>query len=177
MEVRVVNGRRCTNRPGAAEYLGRSLQTINLVASPKRRASTGWPAYTGKEDGHEWYALDDLDEFRVSYIQAKERAGKAQVHQVRLDGDPDELITAVEFRKIIGVGHGVWSKYVGKSEPAWKQGEDGYLPRPDAEEPAPRGVIRKWKRHRAETWINNRPGSAPSPGRPKKTPENPDREE
>jgi hypothetical protein len=168
MEIREVQGRRCTNRPGAAERFGRSLQTINLIASPKRRAGTGWPDPVGIEDGQEWYALEDLDAFRVSYFEAKQQARQARVHQVRLDGDPDEMITATEFRKLIKVGHGAWSGYVEKSESAWKKGKDGLLPRPDDQEQAAHGVIRKWKRHRVETWINNRPGSASSPGRPKK---------
>lgn len=166
MEQRVVKGRRCTNRPGAAEYLGRSLQTINLVASPKQRESTGWPAFVDVEDGQEWYALDDLDAFRVSYLEAKKRARQAKVHQITLDGDPDELIPAKDFRAIIAVGHGAWSKYVEKSIPAWQEGRDGYLPRPDLEEPGRHGVIRSWKRDRVQTWINSRSGSASSPGRP-----------
>lgn len=170
MRQRTVNGRRCTNRPGAAEYLGRSLQTINLVASPKRRASTGWPACVAVEDGQEWYALEDLDAFRVSYLDAKREARQARVHQVALDGDPDELIAAKDFRALIGAEHNVWSKYVGKSMPAWSEGRDGYLPRPDAEEPARRGVVRYWKRHRVQEWINSRPGSASSPGRPRTKP-------
>jgi hypothetical protein len=169
MQERVVKGRRCTNRPGAAEYLGRSLQTINLVASPKRRASTGWPAYVDVEDGQEWYAFDDLDAFRVSYLEATKRARQAKVNQITLDGDPDELIPAKDFRAIIDVGHGVWSKYVEKSIPAWQEGRDGYLPKPDHEEPGRHGVIRSWKRHRVQTWINNRSGSASSPGRPAKS--------
>src|SRR5262249_8081097 len=145
MQQRVVGGRRCTNRPGAAEYLGRSLQTINLVASPKRRAATGWPAYVDIEDGQEWYALDDLDEFRTSYLDANRRARSARVHEITIDGDPDELINAKDVRALIGVAHNVWSKYVEKSLPAWRQDRDGYLPKPDREEPARRGVIRWWK--------------------------------
>ena len=54
------------------------------------------------------------------------------------------------------------------SAPDWQQGRDGLLPKPDAEEPARRGVTRYWKRHRVEAWINSRRGSASSPGRPKR---------
>jgi len=167
VDERVIAGRRCTNRRGAAEYLQRSLQMINLVASPKRRSGTGWPAAAGTVDGQEWYALEDLDAFRVSYIQAKEHAGRARVHQVALAGDPAELLTATQFRALIAVEHNVWSKYVAASRPAWERGEDGYLSRPDAEEPARHGVLRSWRRHRVQEWINNRRGSAPSPGRPR----------
>lgn len=167
MEVRVIHGRRCTNRPGAAAYLGRSLQTINLVASPKRRDTTGWPPYVDVADGQEWYALDDLDNFRINYLEAKRHARQARVHEIHLDGDPDELIPAKDIYTAIQVDARTWSKYVALSEPAWREDRDGYLPKPDKIEPARRGVTRYWKRHRAETWINNRPGSASSPGRPK----------
>jgi hypothetical protein len=164
----MIDGRRCTNRRGAAEYLGRSLQTINLVASPKRRPTTGWPGRVAVRDGQEWYDLADLDVFRVFYLEAKHNARLARVHRITLDGDPDELITATGFRELIGVRSNGWSKYVQKSLPAWREGRDGMLPVPDREEPGRGGVVRSWKRHRVETWINNRPGSASSPGRPKR---------
>ena len=168
MQERVVNGRRATNRAGAAEYLGRSPQTINLVASPKRRAATGWPnPLPDRVDGQEWYAFDDLDAFRVSYLEAKQRARRAKVHEITLGGDPDEMVSAKDFRALIGVEHNVWSKYVEKSIPDWLHARDGYLPKPDREEPARHGVIRYWKRHRVQSWINSRRGSASSPGRPK----------
>ncbi|MDG4784910.1 hypothetical protein O7626_03010 [Micromonospora sp. WMMD1102] len=167
VELRVISGRPCTNRRGAAEYLDRSLHTINLVASPKQRPTTGWREPVDVVDGQEWYALDDLDAFNIAYFQAKRTARMARVHQVSLEGDPDELITAKEFRTLIRVSHGAWSKYVEKSAPAWEEGRDGYLIKPDLEEPGRRGIIRSWKRHRVESWINNRTGSASSTGRPK----------
>jgi len=170
VEIRVIGRRRATNRAGAAEYLGRSLQTVNRLASPKRRAEgSGWPdPLPGHIDGQEWYALTDLDKFRKTYVQRVEEAGRARVHHVTLDGDPDEEITAVEFRTAIDVTPNGWTKYVDMSKAAWERGEDGYLPRPDREEPVVkgRGVTRYWKRRRAQEWINNRSGSTPSPGRP-----------
>jgi hypothetical protein len=166
VEIRVVDGERATNRPGAAEYLGRSLQTVNLWASPGRRAATGWPDPVGTLDRQQWYALGDLDRFRASYIEVVEAAGQARVHEVTLDGDPEELITAKQFRSLIRVGHRTWSRWVWESQPAWKRGADGYLPRPDDEQPARHGTIRKWRRRRVVAWINARPGKAPSPGRP-----------
>ncbi|MFK3984504.1 hypothetical protein ACI2K4_29535 [Micromonospora sp. NPDC050397] len=167
VELRVVKGRLCTNRRGAAEYLDRSLETINRVASPKQRAATGWRESVDIADGQEWHALDDLDAFNISYFKPKQDARRARVHTVTLEGDPDELIPAKDFRTTIRVTAGTWSKYVEKSTPAWLEGRDGYLPKPDEEEPGRRGVIRSWKRHRVETWINKRTGSASSPGRPK----------
>ena len=173
MEVRTIGRRRATNRAGAAEYLGRSLQTVNLLASPKQRAEgSGWPEpLPERVDGQEWYALADLTKFRDKYLQRVKIAGQARSHQVTLDGDPDELISAVEFRTAIDVEPKSWTKYVDMSKEAWARGEDGYLPRPDHEEPVTkgRGTARYWKRHRAQTWIDNRPGSNPSPGRPHAT--------
>lgn len=168
MEERLVKGRRCTNRPGAAEYLGRSLQTVNLLASPKRREAVGWPNSVGTADGQAWYALDDLDAFREAYWKAKQRDRRARVHAIALDGDPDDLISAKDFYTLINVDARTWSKYVEKSIPAWLERRDGYLPKPDKEEPARRGVVRYWKRHRAEAWINSRTGSASSTGRPRR---------
>lgn len=173
VEIRIVAGRRATNRPGAAEYLGRSLQTIHLWASPSRRAATGWPAPVGTIGRQHWYALSDLDEFRKAYIAAVEAAGRARVHQLEVDGDPDELVTATEFRRMIQVGDRTWAKWVWQSQPAWERGEDGYLPRPDDEQPARRGVVRRWRLARAVAWINARPGKVPSPGRPARERTNP----
>ena len=166
MQERVVNGRRCTNRAGAAEYLRRSLQTINLVASPKRRPETGWPHYVDKQDGQEWYAFDDLDAFRASYLDVKQAARRARVHHVSLDGDPDELMSAKDFYTLLGVDARTFSSYVDKSKPDWQQDRDGYLPKPDKQERGRGGIQRWWKRHRVQTWINTRTGSASSPGRP-----------
>lgn len=166
VEIRTINRRRATNRAGAAEYLNRSLQTINLLASPKRRAATGWPDPIAVSDRQSWYALADLDRFRVRYIQPTERSQRAKVHTLRLDGDPDELITAAQFRQLIGATRGTWSRYVYDSRPAWEQGRDEYLPRPDREEPIATGTRRQWRKQRVVEWINARPGKAPSPGRP-----------
>ncbi|MEH1124861.1 helix-turn-helix domain-containing protein [Micromonospora sp. CPCC 206061] len=161
MEIREVDGRRATNRRGAAEYLGRSLQTVNLLASPKRKAEgSGWPdALPTRTAGQDWYALDDLDRFRNTVLAPAEAARRAKVHHVHLDGDPEELLTAKQFREIIGVEAGPWAKYVAESQPSWKHGQDGYLPLPDVEEPGRGGTIRKWKRQRVQSWINDRPGS------------------
>jgi hypothetical protein len=166
VDVKVINGVRCTNRVGAADYLHRSLETINRVASPKRRSETGWPAaQSGRVDGQEWYALDDLDRFRESYFEAKRRAGRARVHSADIGDDPDRLISGVEFAELIDVKRATWSRYVAMSLPDWRNNRDGYLPRPDEEHPAPHGIYRFWKQSRAVTWINRRPGSASCPGR------------
>jgi hypothetical protein len=150
VQTREINSMPATNRPGAAEYLHRSAQTIDLWASPAQRAATGWPQPAARLDGQEWYHLDDLDAFRREYVNAKEDANRPA--RVRLVGDPDELITAKEFRQLIGVSTGTWGRYVADSRADWDRGDDGYLPRPDHEEPGRGGTQRYWRRHR-RCWL------------------------
>jgi hypothetical protein len=166
VQIRNIDGRQATDGDGAAELLGRSRQTITLLASTKKRVKVGWPSWVRRVDGRDWYAIEDLEHFRDTYLPRVAQASQAKVHHVALDGDPEELITAVEFRELIKAEYGTWAKYVDQSKPAWQRGEDGYLPRPDEEEPYRRGVTRKWKRHRVQTWINARTGKHLSPGRP-----------
>ncbi|MFI7517543.1 GntR family transcriptional regulator [Micromonospora echinofusca] len=169
MKIWVVDGRRMTDRAGAAEFTGRSEQTIAIQTSPKRRAEgSGWPAPVLGPEGVLLYPLDDL----AATIEGIAEASRARVHSITLDGDPDELIPALEFRALIDAKASTWSKYVDMSKPAWERGEDGYLPRPDLEEPAPRrGIIRSWRRHRVEEWINSRPGRGAGAGPPVRTAE------
>lgn len=168
MEIRDIAGRRATDRDGAAEVLGRSPQTVSLLSSPKQRAQgSGFPAPIATIDGKKWYAVDELHAFGKAYLRRVADASAARVHDIRLDGDPEEEISAVEFRTLIDANHGTWSKYVDMSKRAWGRGEDGYLPKPDREEPAARrGVSRYWKRHRVQQWINNRPGRGAGAGAP-----------
>jgi len=164
VEERQIGGRRATNRAGAAEILGRSLVTVNHLASPKGRIDgSGFPTAT-VQDGREWYFVDDLDRYRERHLAHLEAARLPQSHGVVLDGDPDDEITAVEFRKAIGVEPNSWTNYVDKSKAAWDHGEDGYLPRPDREEPAARrGVTRFWTRRRAQAWIATTPAGDQPP--------------
>ena len=158
-----------TDRAGAAEFTGRSERTITIQTSPARRAAgSGWPAPIAGPDGILLYPLDEL----AATIEGFAETARARVHTITLDGDPDELIPAVEFRQLIDAKAGPWSKYVDMSKAAWERGEDGYLPLPDLVEPAPkRGVIRSWKRHRVENWINSRPGRGAGAGPPVRTEE------
>jgi hypothetical protein len=167
VEIREIDGRRATDLDGAAELLDRSRQTVALLSSPKKRAEVGWPKPLRRLGGKNWYAVADLEHFRDTYQPRIVKANLARVHHVTLDGDPNELIPAVEFRRLIDAPDSTWIKYVDISKTAWDRGEDGYLPRPDHQEPARHGVTRYWKRHRVETWISNRPGKQPAPGRPK----------
>ncbi|MEV4830611.1 winged helix-turn-helix domain-containing protein [Micromonospora sp. NPDC049257] len=169
MKIRVVDGRRMTDRAGAAEFTGRSEHTITIQTSPKRRAEgSRWPAPVPGPEGVLLYPLDDL----AAAIEEIAEASRARVHSITLDGDPDELIPALEFRTLIDAKASTWSKYVDMSKAAWERGEDGYLPRPDLEEPAPkRGIIRSWRRQRVEQWINSRPGRGAGAGPPVRTEE------
>ncbi|MEV6527378.1 hypothetical protein AB0M43_36190 [Longispora sp. NPDC051575] len=168
------DGRRFTNRAGAGEHLGKSAQTIKLRASPKGRASARVPFPLAAQDEAlppgEWFALDDLDDYAAACATVAESAPKAaKVQQVRLDGDPDELITAAQFRDLLAVSKGAWDRYVWISKDDWEAGTDGYLPRPDDVEETSRGTVRKWKLGRAQAWINARAGASTGGGRPPAT--------
>ncbi len=93
-------------------------------------------------------------------MNPREQSSQARVHEASLDGrDPEQLITALQFREMLDVTANGWTKYVDMSKNAWTQGSDGYLPLPDGGEPAARhGVTRSWKLHRVIDWINQRPG-------------------
>lgn len=166
MEIRIIDGKRCTDRVGAAEHLDRSQQTINLWASPKKRAETGWPEPVAKQDRKDWYALADLDAFRDEHLEPTQESGLPRVHHIAYADDPETLIDDAEFRDLIQVSPGTWSFYIARSKTAWKAGRDGYLPRPDYATTVRGGERRQWRQHRAADWINSRLGSATSPGRP-----------
>ncbi|WFE53011.1 hypothetical protein [Micromonospora sp. WMMD1155] len=164
MEIRYIGGRPHTDIAGAAELTRRSEATVRLKTSPKQREQgSGWPAPV-KQDKKSWFPVDELENVRDILLPQIVEAGQARVHCVDLVGDPEELISATEFRKILGISQGTWDYYVGLSRAAWDRGEDGYLPRFDVEEPAPaQGMIRYWKRRRVQAWINSRTGKVQRP--------------
>ncbi|MBQ1052484.1 hypothetical protein KBX50_29045 [Micromonospora sp. C51] len=174
MEIRDIGGQPHTDIAGAAQLTGRSEQTVRLKTSPKQRAQgSGWPAAT-IQDRKAWFPLDALQTVRDVVLPRIVEASRARVHHVDLDGDPDELLSASEFRSLLDISQGGWDKYVGLSKVAWDRGEDGYLPRPDDEQPAPaQGVVRYWRRQRIQDWINARTGKVldprPAAGSPPKT--------
>ncbi|WP_434740737.1 hypothetical protein [Micromonospora sp. SH-82] len=157
MEIRNIDGRPHTDIAGAAELTGRSEQTVRLRTSPKQRAQgSGWPASI-KLDKKAWFPVDELEHVRDVLLPQVAEPLRARVHRVDLDGDPEELIPATAFRDLLSITQGGWDKYVGISRTAWRDNRDGYLPRPDREEPAPtQGVNRYWKRRRVQEWINSR---------------------
>ena len=168
MEVRVIGRRKATNRVGAAQLLNRAITTINLLASPKGRAQgSGFPTPIGTQDRQEWYALSDLRAFQTSHEKRIKAAGwQPRSRGVVLGGKPRELITAKEFYTAANILPKTWTKYVDTSKPAWQRGEDGYLLRPDEEEPLDRRRTQRWwTRRRAQQWIDGRQGPNPSPRR------------
>ncbi|MEH1124778.1 hypothetical protein [Micromonospora sp. CPCC 206061] len=165
MEIRTINGRRATDRAGAAEVLGVSVQTIALRASPKQRPTSGFPASIGTEDRREWYALDDLDAHADALREQHPDTPRRAPAWLR-DGDPDELLPATTFRAAAGITQGTWKRYVQTSKPEWDAGRDGYLLKPDDEEDY-RGTGKRysWKRSRMIAWLDNRPGERAGAGR------------
>jgi hypothetical protein len=174
MQIRIVDGQRATDRRGVAEYLGRSLPAVRWWAA--NRAKTGFPqpvdteqagrgvrarGEDGQPRGREWYALEDLDRFRETYLAAVVAAGKARVHSVTLDGDPDELLDAAQCAKVLQVEYHTFRSWVRDSKQAWEAGQAGYLPVPDEIEPYRRGVRRFWRRATIQSFINSRQGVRP----------------
>lgn len=166
VEIRTINGTQATNREGAAQYLNRSLISINTFASPKKRAQTGWPEPIARQARHHWYALADLDSFRDTYLAPKEESGRPRVRRIPYAPDPTTMITDAQFRALIQVAQGTWNRYVADSKTDWQLGRDGYLPRPDHTESVQGGERRSWLQHRVAAWINNRPGTYPKSDTP-----------
>ncbi|RLK12682.1 hypothetical protein DER29_5967 [Micromonospora sp. M71_S20] len=167
MEIRNIGGQPHTDIAGAAEFTCRSEATVRLKTSPKQREQgSGWPAPV-KQDKKSWFPIDELKRVRDILLPQIVESARARVHQVNLVGDPEELLPAAEFRKILDISQGAWDFYAGRSKAAWKRHEDGYLPLFDLEEPAPTGgMTRYWKRRRIQEWINVRGGSVQDPDRP-----------
>jgi hypothetical protein len=165
VEIRTVNGRRATDRAGAAEVLGVSTQTVALRASPKQRRTSGFPGSIGTEDRRDWYALDDLDAHADAWREQHPETPRRAPAWLR-DGPDEELLPATTFRAAAGVQQGTWKRYVQRSMPDWKEHRDGYLPQPDDEEDY-RGTGKRyfWKRARMIAWLDNRPGERAGAGR------------
>jgi hypothetical protein len=167
MQVRIVDGQRAIDRRGVAEYLGRSRGAVRWWAD--NRAKTGFPQPVDTEQtgrgvprGREWYALADLDRFRDTYLAAVVAAGKARVHSITLDGDPDELLDGEQVAGLLDVEYTTFRSWVRDSKAAWVTGQPGYLPVPDEEEPyRRRGVRRFWRRVTIQRFINSRQGLRP----------------
>jgi hypothetical protein len=174
MRVRSINGRRATDRPGAAEYLGRSIDRIKQLAAG--RPHTGFPEPVevettgrgvrtrggdGRPRGREWYALTDLDAYRRAH------GSRARVHSVTLDGDPDTLLTGPQFAALLDVKPATFRSWVRDSQKAWNAGRDGYLPIPDESEQISQGrTRRRWRLATAQRFIDRRSRPAPAAGLP-----------
>ncbi|WP_328384312.1 hypothetical protein OHQ88_34255 (plasmid) [Micromonospora zamorensis] len=159
MQTWTVDGRKVTNRDGAAEYLQLARATVNVYASPRGRERHGWPEPLPglTVDGQELFLLDDLDAFMANRSQSGPKrqgeTGAIRASTELADGDPDELIGVAEFAKIRGVSRDAFKRYVEVSVNAWDRGDDGYLPRYATKEPGPvRGVVYYWPRSVAVQW-------------------------
>ncbi len=162
VEIRTVSGQDATDRVGAAERLGLSLNTVRMFSSPAQRTSRGFPApLPERVDGRDWFALADLDAYRAA------RSGAATAPPA---GDADQLLDLAEFAALRGVEPGTMHHYVQLSMNDWAEHRDGYLPYPDEIEPARNGNVYRWKRARAVAWVapdrrrtgGRTPGPAPT---------------
>ncbi|WP_433616804.1 hypothetical protein ACQP2P_15875 [Dactylosporangium sp. CA-139114] len=131
MLTKLIRGHECTDRPGVAELLGRSIQTVfNLAAD---RAATGFPEpwHTdttgrgvrtrpdGSKTGREWYRITDITAFKPGYLARAAAAGQARSHDMQLDVEPDALLDPAAFAKLLRITRGTFSRYVDNSKPTW----------------------------------------------------------
>jgi hypothetical protein len=149
VQLKEVNGRPATTRAGAAEHLGIPLGTVRVYSSPGQRHKWGWPEPVLRKgdadsEGKDWFALEDLDTFAASRTQPAAAAPAVP--------DPDRLLTLAEFGALRGVSRKVMYRYVELSQPDWRRGVDGMLPRPDQTRQARYGRSHLWRYDRAAAW-------------------------
>lgn len=147
VEIRTVSGQDATDRAGAAERLGLSLNTVRVFSSPGQRAVRGFPApLPERVDGRDWFALADLDAYQA------DRSGSATAPPPAGELGDGQLINVAEFAELRRVEPGTMNGYVQLSLNDWDEHRDGYLPYPDEIEPARNGNVYRWKRGRAAAW-------------------------
>lgn len=156
-----INGVAYVNRAGLCEMTGLSLESINHLCAPSRRAASGCPEPI-KIGRVLWYPLEEARSWveQLNRLQRQDRPATT--------ADPDELITVEQFRTEIMrpvISDNTMRSYIRKSRLAWRRGQDGILPRPDTEVPARHGTSPRWRRGRALASQENRPGK-PTTGRP-----------
>ncbi|MET7397332.1 hypothetical protein ABZS66_27990 [Dactylosporangium sp. NPDC005572] len=131
MQTQTIRGHECTDRPGVAELLGRSQQTVDNLAA--HRAATGFPEpwHTetsgrgvrtmpdGRKTGREWYRIDDIATFKPEYLAKVADIGQARSHGAPLDVDPDDLLDPAAFAQLLRITRGTFSRYVDNSKPTW----------------------------------------------------------
>ncbi|MEU1811723.1 hypothetical protein [Micromonospora aurantiaca (nom. illeg.)] len=162
-----VDGVTVTNRAGAAERTGLSVNTVTEYASPYGRARYGWPdPLPERVDGEEVYALADLDAFTAE----RGRPGRqplAQVEKEPTGGEfgvdaesnvsQDALIGVGAFARLLGLQSDTVKGYAQDSRDAWDRGEDGYLLRPDEIRVGPQRTTYRWRQSRASAYAAARP--------------------
>lgn len=163
--LRQEGGRTLVNRAGIAELAGLSASRVLALTGPTGRAVSGCPepvevtAAAGAGRPTPWW---DLDAIRAWITDRDTRPPRPPAG--RTGGDPDELIGITGLAEMIEVTTGTARVYVRMSRPAWDTGTDGYLPRPDHEQPARRGTSPRWRRSTIATWHAHRPGRGRGPG-------------
>ncbi|GAA4256504.1 hypothetical protein [Dactylosporangium darangshiense] len=175
MEIRIIDGRRATDRAGAAELGDVSIKTINLRASPKHRDRYGFPAPLTTEGRREWYPIDGDDGLEAHFRDRQQQRAEAAAAATTTphgapdwlyDGDPDDRLPATDFYRAANLTRGAWNRYVQDSKRDWAAGRDGYLPKPVDEEPAPvKGKIYIFRRWDVIDFLNNRSGKGAGAGR------------
>lgn len=100
MGTRTINSRPALDRPGVAEYTGKSENTVKYWYLNRKR--TGFPETCDTDsDGRQWFWQTEITAFWKRHQAAKEAA----LTTVDRSGDPGELVTAPQAAKILGLAH------------------------------------------------------------------------
>lgn len=121
METRIIDGVPATDQAGAAEVLGRSQQTIKVLAGSS--AKNGFPRPlpgTGRGRARAWYALTELHAFRVRHLAAIAPTTRPLSDGVRLGVPDDEMLGGPQFARALRVQYPTFNKYVSMSVPGWE---------------------------------------------------------
>lgn len=166
--TRQAAGRTLVNRAGITELAGLSASRVLALTGPTGRPASGCPepvehaAATSAGRPTPWW---DLAAIRAWITRRDTRPPRPAAS--RAGAGPDELIGITGLAEMIGVTTGTARVYVRMSRPAWDTGHDGYLPRPEREQPARRGTSPLWRCSTIATWHAARPGGPqPGTGRP-----------
>lgn len=176
MEIRIIDGRRATDRAGAAELGGVSIKTINRNASPQHRAETGFPAPLPAQGRRDWYPIDGDDGLDAHFRRQQQRRAETNAQATQApngapawlyEGEPDDELPASEFYRAAGINQATFAGYVRRSKRAWAEQRDGYLPKPVNDEPGPVSTttIYYFTRWAMIDWLNNRLGKGAGAGR------------
>lgn len=155
--LREIEDKTLAHRGALEEITGLSKKSVDRLAG---REDFPAPVIERGPERRSWYDPDALIDFALSYER----------HEVGVDAElaaatpRSKLLTPTEAAELMRISPATFRKNVEQSIPAWNRGEDGYLPRPDEEQPrGTKQVSRRWK---AGTIIDHQARRQGHGGRP-----------